>query len=191
MSKSYSFDKRMEDLPGEEWRDILGYEGCYQVSNMGRVKSLTRKVWNYTKPGRILSPGSKKNGYLHVALRKGDNIEKHAHVHRLVALAFIENTLHLPEVNHKNFDKTDNRVENLEWVDSASNKAHYRKSQHARLAEQKKSRKLACRALQHILDHKDDVCSLYDKGYSVKEIHDELGLGRDRISDILKIYGRL
>ena len=188
---SESLERTIPNLPGEVWRDIEGFEGKYQVSNMGRVKSLTRKVWNYTKPGRILKPGMKENGYLHVSLRNGDKSEKHAHVHRLVANAFIPNPNNLPEVNHKNLNKEDNRVENLEWCTSRYNKAHFRNSPYAKNADKRKARTLANKSIQYILDHKDDVCNTYKLGYSIKEVSDKVGIGRDMVRDILVIYGEL
>ena len=101
----------------EEWRDIEGYKGKYQVSNMGRVKSL-----NYKRTGKegILKALNKDNGYLQVCLSK-EGIEKKYYIHRLVATAFIPNHQGLPEVNHLSEDKTDNRVENLEWITSKNN----------------------------------------------------------------------
>ena len=181
----------MSDLPGEVWKDIEGFEGKYQVSNMGRVKSLTRKVWNYTKPGRILKPGMKENGYLQVSLRNGDKSEKHAHVHRLVANAFIPNPSNLPEVNHKNLNKKDNRVENLEWCTSRYNKAHFRNSPYAKSADRKKARTLANKSIQYILDYKDEVCNTYKLGYSIQDVSNKVGIGRDMVRDILVIYGEL
>ena len=96
----------------EEYRDIEGYEGLYQVSNLGRVKSL-----NYRRTGkeRILKPGKDGHGYLQVILWKGGK-SKTCKVHRLVAEAFLENPQGLPEINHISEDKTDNSLENLEWV---------------------------------------------------------------------------
>ena len=95
----------------EEWRDIKGYEGKYMVSNLGRVKSL-----NYRRTGKekIMEGVDNGKGYLYVALWK-DGKYKSCRINRLVAQAFLENPQNLPEVNHKNEDKTDNRVENLEW----------------------------------------------------------------------------
>lgn len=188
---SESLARTMSDLPGEIWKDIEGYEGMYQVSNMGRVKSLTRKVWNYTKPGRILKPGAKENGYLHVGLSNGLNVEKHAHVHRLVAKAFIPNPNNYPEVNHKNMNKADNRVENLEWCTPRYNKAHFRNSPYAKNADKKKKRTLTNKTIQYILKYKDKVCEEYDLGYSIKEVAKSVGIGRDMVRDILVIYGRL
>lgn len=175
----------------EVWKDILGYEGTYQVSNKGRVKSLTRKVWNYTKRERILKPCHKPNGYMQVNLCKDGGGDKHAYVHRLVAQAFLPNPDGLPEVNHIDFDKTNNCVENLEWVSDKDNKRHFRCSQYAKMADGKKERVLRNKSIQYILDYKDAVCAMYDSGASVKETAAACGIGRDMARDILVIYGRL
>ena len=108
----------------EIWKDIPGYEGLYQVSNFGRVKSLRRPYGNnggiqWTKE-RILSPGKDKDGYLQVNLHC--NGKQHQRkVHRLVAQAFLPNMDNLPMVNHKDEDKTNNNVDNLEWCDQKYN----------------------------------------------------------------------
>ena len=94
----------------EIWKDIVGYEGLYQVSNMGRVRS-----FKYNKV-RILKPLSTNNGYLHVNLRKNNSV-KGLLIHRLVAQAFLENPNNFPQVNHKDENKTNNIVSNLEWCD--------------------------------------------------------------------------
>lgn len=101
----------------EVWRDIKGFEGLYQVSNLGRVKSL--------KCGKekILKPGKTTCGYLQVILSK-DGKTKAYKVHRLVANTFIPNPNNLETVNHINEDKTDNRVENLEWMNYKDNKRY-------------------------------------------------------------------
>lgn len=117
-NSSQSSEKTICD---EVWKEIPGYEGVYEVSNYGRVRSNARKVWNYTKQGRILKPHRKENGYMQITLCGRSKYEKHAYIHRLVAEAFIPNPNNLPQVNHKDFDKANNCVENLEWVTAAEN----------------------------------------------------------------------
>lgn len=186
-----NLEKTISDIPNEIWLPVPGFENEYDVSNMGRIRSHTRRVWNYTKPGRILKPHAKENGYLNVALSNDSMKQKHAYVHRLVATAFLPNPENLAEVNHKNFNKQDNRVENLEWCSSKENKAHFRSGQYARIADQKKSRTLTNKSIQYIIDHKNEVLSLYDTGISIKEVSEKVGIGRDMVRDILVIYGRL
>ena len=101
----------------EIWKDIEGYEGLYQVSNMGRVKSLGN---NKTRKEKILKNSKGSIGYLQVGLYKEGKV-KYFRVHQLVASAFIPNPDNLPQVNHRNEDKTDNRVENLEWCNRSYN----------------------------------------------------------------------
>ena len=92
----------------EYWKPVVGYEGLYMVSNWGRVKSI-----KFGKE-RILKPVTNSSGYLLVGLYK-NNIEKKYSVHRLVAEAFIPNPYNLPQVNHKDENKQNNVVSNLEW----------------------------------------------------------------------------
>ena len=106
------------------WRDIEGYEGRYQVSNMGRVKSLGRKDrFGRVIKERILEPAVTHNGYLRVGLHV-DGKRKMLRVHRLVCEAFHENPDNKSEVNHVNEDKTDNRACNLEWSTRTENCNH-------------------------------------------------------------------
>ena len=112
----------------EVWRDIPGYEGKYQASSLGRIRSLDRVVkrrnWSsFRLPGRVLKPRLSHKGYLLVGLCTEARTKNYS-VHRLVARAFIPNPKGKPEINHRNGDKTDNRVENLEWVTTAENVRH-------------------------------------------------------------------
>ncbi len=110
----------------EQWRDIEGYEGYYQVSNFGHVRSMTRVVpsrWGAgcTYHQRLLAPGGGR--YLKVTLRRF-SIPEYASVHRLVAKAFVLNQADAPQVNHKNGNPKDNRAENLEWCNASENAIH-------------------------------------------------------------------
>ena len=104
----------------EVWRDIEGYEGLYQVSSEGRVKSLERKG---CKRERILKPGVRSKGYLFVVLCAGGKSRMFS-VHRLVCQAFHDNPENKLDVNHINENKTDNRACNLEWSTRKENCNH-------------------------------------------------------------------
>lgn len=99
----------------EVWKDVVGYEGLYQVSNMGRVKSLSRIGLNGNRlKERLLKPRPKAFGYLLVCLYKQGNC-KNFLIHRLVAEAFIPNPNNYPQINHKDEVTYNNVVSNLEW----------------------------------------------------------------------------
>lgn len=114
-----------------EWKDITDYEGVYQISTDGQVKSLARitisqsNKGKYTKKDRILIPEitSKGLGYYRVLLCKNSIITKFL-IHRLVAKAFIPNPENKPQVNHRDGNKLNNNVENLEWVTASENVQH-------------------------------------------------------------------
>lgn len=117
----------------EEWRDIPGYNGYYQISNMGRVKSSDRSVLSKdgrTKKlrGKILIPRKCSNGYLAMSLSLNGNVGQPL-LHRLVAIAFVKGFEEGKEVNHINEDKTDNRASNLEWITHQKNSVHGTKIQ--------------------------------------------------------------
>lgn len=98
----------------EIWKDIKGFEGCYQVSNFGRVKSFHRWKRASCPKEYILKNSLANNGYCQVTLYNGDKRQKHL-VHRLVADAFIPNPDNLPHINHKDENPENNHADNLEW----------------------------------------------------------------------------
>ena len=108
----------------EIWKDIKGYEGLYQVSNLGKVKRLRfiNKHTNIEKE-TIKSQKIRKDGYLEVVLYK-DGKGKCIQVHRIVATAFIPNIENKPQVNHIDGNKKNNIVKNLEWVTRSENMRH-------------------------------------------------------------------
>ena len=106
----------------EIWKEIKDYDGKYYVSNLGRIKSMPNKSWSTE---RILKPVNQT--YSFIDLCKDAKVKKLT-IHRIVAIAFIENPLNKPEVNHINGNKHDNRVENLEWVTKSENQLHAIKS---------------------------------------------------------------
>ena len=104
----------------EEWKSIPGYEGLYEVSSYGRVRSVERcDRFNRKIVSKILKPNY-VSGYLRVGMYKNKTF-KYYLIHRLVAQAFLPNPDNLSEVNHKDEDKSNNRVDNLEWCDRSYN----------------------------------------------------------------------
>ena len=174
----------MEEL----WKDVEGYEGIYQVSSLGRVRSLDRKVYNYIKRGRVLKPHDNGRKYQQVSLHNGNSCEKHCYIHILVAKAFIENPNGYKQVNHKDFDKTNNCVENLEWVSQAQNREHYRKSAYARAVEEDRQRKIRTKFVERVLKEKEKIIELYKTGLSIKETAKRSGVGRDFATSVLRLY---
>jgi len=139
----------------EIWKDIRGFEGRYQISNKGRVKN--------AKTGTILKPYLRKNGYLYVRPYKdGKNHDKS--VHGLVAEAFITNPHNYSEVNHKDENKTNNDVSNLEWCNHSHNINHGTRNK--RVAE-----KLSKAVFQIDLNG-----NIVDKFYGLHEAHRQTGV---------------
>jgi hypothetical protein len=118
----------LEDFDGESWKDIPKYEGLYQVSNYGRVKSLNHDVFYKSKKGkivkdkkigRVLKAADNGNGYLWVNL--WNKKPRLFYVHRLVAESFIANPHNMPQINHRDENKQNNFCFNLEWCDARYN----------------------------------------------------------------------
>ena len=151
----------------EEWRDIKGYEGLYQVSNLGRVKSFKGVS------ERILKIGVDRYGYISINLFK-NNKRKLCKVHRLVAEAFIPNQDNKPQVNHIDEVKTNNMVSNLEWVTAKENSNHG-----TRTEKMIKTQGIKIRAIDIANGEWNDYCSQ-------RECARELGLAGSSINKCLK-----
>ena len=116
----------------EIWKDIKGYEGLYQISNLGRAKSLERIVHGNYKSGKrfeqrwqsvMLVLSSEARGYLKFTVSK-NSIRRTLQLHREMAIAFLPNPENKPEVDHINGDKSDNRLENLRWATKSENQVN-------------------------------------------------------------------
>ena len=157
----------------EIWKDIESYEGLYQISNLGRVKSLGKGKSNNSKE-RIMKAGKdKKNGYLSVILYK-DGKKKYCKVHRLVAFVFLPNPDNLPQVNHIDEDKTNNRVENLEFCDAKYNSNYGTRTQRVSKSQTNypnKSKKVLC----------VETGKIYP---SIHQVQRELGFSHGNISSV-------
>lgn len=172
----------------EQWKPVEGYEEYYEVSNMGQVRSLPRKMHNYTKPGRILKQQNNGHSYMTVGLHAPNKKEKHAYVHILVARAFIPNPDGLEDVNHKDFNKGNNAVENLEWVTRQQNIMHFRQSARGKRIEAGRVKKIQHKAYQRVIDNKKKIIDAYSQGLNIEEVAKKTGLGRDFVSIVLTIF---
>jgi predicted XRE-type DNA-binding protein len=173
----------------EIWKDIKGYEGYYQVSNFGKVRSLDRIIINNgnkcKRKGKLMNLTKNNFGYFHIQLSKNFK-KKTFRVHRLVALAFIDNPENKHDINHINGIKTDNNVSNLEWNTRKENISH--------------AFKLGLMNSKHSLGEKnyfakiniDDVLKIKEllKGgkYSQKKIGEILGVSESCIGHIKRGY---
>ena len=122
-------------FPRRKWKDIQGYEGLYQVSNLGEVRSLKYKGRNNIK---ILKGASDKDGYRRVALFDKEKCRKEYRIHRLVAEAFIPNPENKPQVNHIDGCKYNNIVQNLEWCTNQENHIHAWKTGLSKMTQEQK-----------------------------------------------------
>ena len=141
----------------EIWKPIEGYEGRYEVSNLGRVKSFAQDRIN----GKIKVGNKDYKGYLNLLLYDGNGNKKWHRVHRLVASAFIENPNNYPQVNHKDEIKTNNRVDNLEWCTNEYNANYGTKHERTALANR------CCKTTSK------KVCSIDETGH--REYYDSIG----------------
>lgn len=162
----------------EIWKDIKNYEGLYQISNLGRVKSFARKGTR-TKENRILKNSKNPKGYPQVRLMK-NSIGKIVSIHRLVAEAFIPNPYNLPQVDHIDDNKENNCISNLQWITNKDNMA--------------KAWKTGARSIEKTYKHGKDnhnarIVNQYDLNgnfiktwYCIKDIQDKLHFDNRNIS---------
>ena len=187
----------LKDLKNEIWKDIEGYEGLYQVSSLGRIKSIDRiikykknnEIITYLKKGRIMKPHNNGRDYLNIQFRDG-NIRKHLYIHIIVAKAFIPNPYNLEQVNHKNFNKTDNRVENLEWCTRKNNMLHYKQSSFFKEVQIKRQIASHNKTIRKIKKFKDIIIKKYINGETIENISTELKISRDFVSDIVYLFSK-
>ena len=166
----------------EEWRPVVGYEGLYEVSNMGRVKSVERTAWcgnGYrTVHERILRTRKNRYGYVIVNLYQEGKM-KTCCIHRLVAESFIPNPDNLPDINHKDEDKTNNNVDNLEWCSRSYNNTYNGRAKKA-------GKKIGKKLRNHPKTSKpiigiDKVTGLIVEFPSTHEASRQLGIGQNNI----------
>jgi hypothetical protein len=163
----------------EIWKDITGYEGCYQISNYGRAKSLDRIIPRKLKDGstqminfkgKLLSPRKHNNGYENIQLSG-----KNYYLHRLAARAFLPNETEKKEVNHKDFNKSNNHISNLEWVTHSENQKHS-----AKFGEENKTSKLSNQDVAFI---KGNYIP-YSKEFGAVALSEKFGVSKQLISRI-------
>lgn len=161
----------------EVFDDLIGYEESYQISDKGRIFTKRRLDGNRIIYGRELHPIITKDGYLKVGLTK-NGITKKFYVHRLVASQFIENPQNLPQVNHKDGNKFNNDVFNLEWCTKEQNQNHAVENSLMQHGEARPSSKLS----------EKDVLEIYKlKGIlSGEEIGKRYGVSKNTINVILR-----
>lgn len=153
----------------EVWKDAFGYEGIYEVSNLGRIRSLDREVWNgtnyHTKSGRILNTFKKPDGYVVTQLTK-DGISKTVSMHRLVALTFLPKIENKDFVDHINTVRDDNRVINLRWVTRSENHMNditrRKRSDLALGSNNPNSKKVICLNTGEVFEYIKDAAKKYN-----------------------------
>lgn len=163
----------------EVWKDVVGYEGLYEVSNLGRVKSLVRKLGDGTGKGfstkeKILKT-SKSNNYKQAHLYNLNKFKSRL-IHRMVATAFIPNPLNKPQVNHIDGVKSNNVASNLEWVTAKENQLHAIKT-----GLSKSRRGADCKLSKRVIQYDMNMNEIRVFG-SIKEAGRELGVCTSSIS---------
>lgn len=165
------------------WKDIPNYIGYYQISNTGQIKSLERKVKSSksrqglrTVNERLIKTRIDKYGYETVILRK-ENIDKHFTIHRLVATCFIPNPENLPSINHKDENKLNNIVDNLQWCTVKYNNLY--NNRQTKINNILKERIIGKAILQYDLEW-----NLLQRFKTLRGMHRETGFSREKIKRV-------
>lgn len=162
------------DTTGEVWKEVPEYEEYLLVSDWGNVKTKTRSKTNgVTEKSKILTQKEKNNRYLEIGIRINSK-KKYFLVHRLVAMTFLHRIEGLDFVNHKNCDKKDNRVENLEWCTSSQNSIHAHKNGRCSNEEKHHKAKLT----------KEKVLYIRQSNKNDKTLAQELGVSESTIQNV-------
>lgn len=157
----------------EIWKPVKNYEGLYEVSNLGRIRSLPRP---FRVNGKLLSTNKSRTGYIRIGLVSDLGIRSYISIHRLVAIAFIPNDNKLPQVNHIDGDKSNNIPENLEWVTAKDNIIHAHKT------GLRVSPKGTHNGQSKLTE--SQVMEIYVANGTRKEIGDRFGVARDTVRSI-------
>lgn len=158
----------------ELWKDIVGYEGLYQVSNLGRIRSFYKR-----RNDVEFLKFADNHGYKTITLHK-DGRQKTFRVHRLVAVAFLPNESDKPQINHINGNKSDNRASNLEWCSQSENMLHAYES--GLQTPNTKEANAAKRKLN--AEQAQEIRTLLDSGKSTRAVAKIYGVGKNLISRI-------
>ena len=159
-----------------EWKPVPQYEGLYEVNNLGDVRSVSHVVnfvWGtrYTKPKLLRQVANKKTGYMSVCLCKG-NKKKMVLVHRIVAMAFLENENDFPQVNHKDENKRNNSADNLEWCTAKYNNNYG--TVKSRISKKNKIAK--CKPVAQLINGK--IIRVFPSAISASDIADPCHIGK-------------
>lgn len=175
----------------EFWKDIKGYRGYYQISNLGRIRSCDRDISDINKTqhikGKIIKPTNNGNGYLIVSLRINGKRKNH-YVHRLVAESFIDNLENKPEVNHKDFNPYNNCVNNLEWSTRKENILYSNVNGRYDNARKLLGARNVDDALKKSIIYEKEILKRFDNGESITNISTTLHMEDRYVKKIILKY---
>jgi hypothetical protein len=163
----------MEKQMSEIWKSVIGYEGLYEVSSLGNVRSVNWRGLGYRK----FSPVPDRDGYLQITLTKNGK-QQNARVHRLVAMAFVDNPENKPQVNHIDEDRSNNVASNLEWVTCLENNNHG--TRNIRVSQSK--RNTNCKRILQLNKNGDPI----REWVSINEVERQLGYDTGLMSKCCK-----